>query len=173
MALLRLSRRSALCASAILVPLLQGCATIPTWSGGRIHVESEPSGASVHVMGREVGRTPIDLGMDQVFPPTYRADQEEAYGKVMLRKAGCAEHVQRVSAADVSKGVRVRLDCGQARPIEPGVRNDAASPERPEVGASADASVRDRLLRLDRLREDGLITEPEYRQIRQRILDEL
>ncbi len=175
MDLLRLSRRSVPCASPIVVLLFQGCATTPSLSEQRVHVESEPSGANVYVMGRMVGHTPIHLDQGQVFPLTYSADQEQAYGKVVLRKAGCGSHEQRVSAVDVSNGIRAKLECGNALAprtrAEPG--HDAASPKRPGDEAPAGPSVRSRLLRLNRLREDGLITEREYRETRQRILDEL
>lgn len=166
----------------VAVALVAGCAPMGA-KPGRIDVSSEPAGAAVYVMGEKAGVTPLTLDQDAIFPLTYPAEKQALYGKVELRKAGCQPATQAVSTRAVARGVHVKLGCGEAAPA-----SGPAVPAPPAVPATAPATsvpvpatpaaqprpaIDSRLRQVRDLLEQGLITEQEAREIRQRILDEL
>lgn len=142
---------------------LHGCAPLRS-NPDMIPVESDPSGAEVYVMGKKVGITPLEVRQIDVFPLTYSPEQQDLYGKIVLKKEGCTEHRQPVSTKVYAKGAKIKLDCGGAAP-------EAAKATRP--AAPETSSVENRLRQLKDLREKGLITEEEEKETRQRILKDL
>ena len=128
-----------------------------------ISVESDPSGAEVYVMGQKVGITPLEVRQIDVFPLTYTPDQQDLYGRIVLKKEGCKEHRQPISTRVYAKGAKIKLDCGTT--------TDATKETRP--AAPETSSVENRLRQLKDLREKGLITDEEEKNIRQRILKDL
>jgi len=106
-------------------------------------------------MGNRVGLTPLTLDEKTIFPLTYPEEKQALYGAVELRKADCSNAMQRVSTRALERGVHVKLDC-------------AGTP----VATQAPA-IEQRLRRVQELRNEGVITEMEAREIRQRILGEL
>lgn len=176
--------------SALLLSACHGLGAKP----GKVSVTSEPVGAEVWVMGAKVGETPMILDENLVFPLTYPKDKQALYGMVELRKAGCASSTLSVSAKKVERGINVKLDCGQAAPkpapVMPApVSVVAPAPIAPPVSAVPvvpaapaestkpmlieGANVEARLRRVIELRDKGVISEQEAREIRQRILGEL
>lgn len=153
------------CLLALAVALAAGCAPIGA-KPGQIDVSSEPAGAEVYVMGEKAGVTPVTLDQDALFPLTYPAEKQALYGRIELRKAGCQAATQAVSTRAVAKGVHVKLDCGMAAPAT-SVPVPGAPVGQPKPAIDA------RLRQVRDLLEQGLITEQEARDIRQRILDEL
>lgn len=139
---------------------LAGCSLTPAASDS-FTVASDPSGAEVFVLGAPVGTTPVDVSVAQVFPATYPAEKETLYGRVVVRKEGCEEKVVAVSTRAVARGLTVRLDCAPP----------AASAMSTPTPAADDVAAR--LQRLETLRRDGTITEPEYEAHRRRILESL
>lgn len=175
--------------AAIPLLVLTGCAGIGSITGNdKLAVQSTPSDATVYVMDQAVGQTPLELTQQSLYPNTYPQDKADLYGVITLKKAGCQDYVKRISSRDIATGVQAQLDCGENRaaanaastrpaaapaPIpEPAVTN---TPETPAASTPtpAERSARQRLQRIDQLKDEGLITEQEYRAVRQRILDSL
>ena len=134
--------------------LASGCAALGA-QPSRVGITSDPPGAEVYVMGGSVGLTPLTLDENTIFPLTYPSEKQALYGAVELRKPGCSNAVQRVGTRALDKGVHVKLDCAEV-PV-----------------ATEKLSIESRLKQLRELRDKGLITEQEAREIRQRILGEL
>lgn len=150
--------------TVLLVAILSpACATLGSHPG-QINVTSEPAGAEVYVMGEKLGVTPLVVNQNAVFPPAFPATKQALYGNIELRKPGCKDVVQPVSTRALARGVHVRLEC-----------EGAGVSESPAASRPADpaASMEMRLRRVQDLRDKGLITEQEARDIRQRILNEL
>lgn len=148
----------------------------------RVDITSDPAGADVYVMGSRVGLTPLTLDENTIFPLIYPGEKQALYGAVELRKAGCKSAMHRVSTRAVAKGVHVKLDCGEAARTETSTPRQA-QPSQPPVSANGQAQttpvvkekpgIEFRLKQVQDLRDKGLITEQEAREIRQRILGEL
>jgi hypothetical protein len=174
-------RRLSCLLAPLFVALASGCAPMGT-KPGRVDVSSDPAGADVYVMGSKVGVTPFALDQDAVFPLTYPAEKQALYGMVELRKVGCLPVSQRVSTRAVSRGLHVKLDCGEAARAEtPAPRQ--TQPALPAATANEPAlatpvvkekpGIELRLKQVQELRDKGLITEQEAQEIRRRILGEL
>lgn len=141
--------------------LLAGCAgnLFPSAGNQPILIESEPGAAEVYVMGEKIGVTPYPLSRREVFPNSYPKDKESLYGKVTLKKEGCADFTRPVSTEIVSQGLHAKLDCGDKMP--------SAAPATPN------ATVEQRLEKIRELLGKGLISEEEAGKARARILDGL
>lgn len=157
-------RRLALCGFSLSFAVAAGCGGVTTWTrADAISVASEPAGATVYASGKQVGVTPIVVSQQDVFPVVYAPEQQDVYGTLLLTKDGCKDHTVRVNNAAIRKGVGVKLDCGQANLAKPQTGTPGTPPP----------PIRDRILRLNELRDQGLVTEEEYREIRGKILGEL
>ena len=158
------------------VLLLQGCSNFSTLSKhGEIAVGSEPSGASVYVMGKVLGSTPLVVRHQDVFPVVYTPDQQDLYGMVILKKDGCQDYLQQVNSTILKRGVKAKLDCTKVSAQKKSTQTQIPQVDQPSirVPAPAPTSIKQRLIRLDELSQDGLITDEEYGAARRRILDEL
>lgn len=164
--------------------LLPACGSVPLLpalgkQADKLDITSDPLGAEVYVMGARVGVTPLTLDQERVFPVVYPREQQSLYGVVELRKPGCTTQSVKVGTKTVTKGVQIKLACGEAAvPVVavPALRQSAAVPtlEQTVREVSRDYSTyATRLRQIIELREKGLITEQESREIRQRILGEL
>jgi hypothetical protein len=156
--------------SVILASLvsLQGCAWIKT-NPDMITIESDPSGATVYAMGKDIGVTPLDIRQRDVFPPTYSPEQQPLYGIVTIRHAGCKDYTQRVDIAAYRTGIMAKLECGEQKP---------ASEQKPAEVPRAEQrdekpSIEKRLQLLKELQDKGLVTEDEVKATRRRILEGL
>ena len=157
-------RRLAICAFSLSLAVAAGCGGVSTWTrADDIPVASEPAGAAVYAAGKRVGVTPLAVSQQDVFPVVYAPERQDVYGTLLLAKDGCKDHAVRVTNAVIRKGVDVKLDCGQANPAKP----------PPGTSGTPPPSIRDRILRLNELRDQGLITEKEYGELRGKILGEL
>lgn len=174
-------RRPACLLAPLLVALASGCAPMGT-KPGRVEVSSDPAGADVYVMGSRVGATPLTVDQDAIFPLTYPGAKQALYGVVELRKAGCLPASKNVSTRAVSRGLHVKLDCGeaaraetpassQAQPAQPAPSANEQAPATPVVEQTP--VIEQRLRQVQELRDKGLITEQEAQEARQRILGEL
>ena len=105
------------------VVLVAGCSNAGSWfppSGDKpFKVESEPSGAEVYVMGANLGVTPVEISQKDVFPTVYPSDKVSLYGKVTLRKAGCADLTKTINGNIIASGLRAKLDCANPAPAAP------------------------------------------------------
>ncbi|MDX2487642.1 MAG: SHOCT domain-containing protein [Gammaproteobacteria bacterium] len=154
------------------VLLLHGCSnTVAMPKHGEIAVDSEPSGATVYVMGKVQGNTPLLVQLQDVFPIVYAPDQQDLYGLVILKKDGCQDYLQRVSSAVLNTGVKAELDCADVAAEQTPTQTPQA--DQSGIPVPAPTSLKQRLIRLDELHRDGLITDEEYAAARRRILDEL
>ena len=189
--------------AAATLPLLQACTGIGAVSGEMpLNIESDPSGAAVFIMDRHVGDTPLQITQQQLYPVAYDAGKQQAYGNIQLRKAGCEDASQRVRYQDFNKGLMIKLNCGEvtktvtkptafpspanpreslsAKPeqvVEPPTATEPAIQPKPPMTepreAGSEITIKQRLIRLDNLKQEGLINEQEYRQARERILNNL
>jgi len=141
---------------------LQGCAPFKA-NPDMISVESDPAGADVYVMGKNVGVTPLEIRQRDVFPPTYGPDQKPLYGIIVLRKTGCKDYTQPADMDAYRYGIKAKLECGERKPAE------AARTNQNEESTS----VEKRLQQLKGLQDKGLITDDEAKATRKRILEGL
>ncbi|MCK5640191.1 MAG: PEGA domain-containing protein [Gammaproteobacteria bacterium] len=150
-----------------LVIALSGCSGngLASKSSSRFLVNSEPEGATVYVLGQPVGETPLTLEQRSVFPLVYPPEQVNLYGKVELRHRGCETLQRPVSGRVLANGMLAKLKC-KSVPA-------AQSEETGKSATSATKSTRQRLLELQALKDEALISEEEYQTQRQRILGEL
>ncbi len=149
--------------SCLLIVLLSACAgnSLAPKNNDQISVNSEPSGASVYVMGKLLGLTPTVVDLVTVYPVTYSPEDEQNYGRITLKREGCSDQTIKVSTGMVSSGLKADLDCQIKQ--EPGI----------EPPSLSDKSVKQRLQELRVLKDEGLISEREYQDIRIRILQSL
>lgn len=148
--------------------LVSGCAGI-TPGERRITIDSTPPGATVLADGREVGTTPLTITPDDVFPPHWKGMSYLVEGTLTLRKPGCRDASMKVTDPVLSKDIHMALECDAVPPApQPAAR---PAPAMPHMDSGEDAEMR--LMRLERLHDKGLISDAEYRSIRQRILEGL
>lgn len=145
--------------------LLAGCSALPVSGKRELTITSEPSGATVHASGVEIGTTPLTIRPDDAFPPRFVGFEYRAAGTLSLSKPGCRTDTRPVDDAVLSKDIHVRLDCDPKAAASSSGLRDAPAP--------AGEGFAERLQRLERLRERGLISPEEYGRIRARILSEL
>lgn len=197
------------------LPLLQACTGIGGVSGDMpLNVDTEPSGATVYVMGKAIGETPISIPQQQIYPVGYDVKKEPMYGTLLIRKSGCQDLRRRIRYQEFNTGLSIELNCSgtqssagnqasqpakattpsvisqQDRPpaaknMEVEQKHQSATQQSPtprhtpkvekiETGKQpANNTVKQRLIRIDDLRREGLITEEEYQQARKKILDTL
>ena len=152
---------------------LSGCAGLVTHKK-TISISSKPSGAAVYANGAKVGKTPLAIVPDQVFPPRFVGMSYRAFGTLAIRKAGCEEYTRQVNDYVLSKDIHVKLKCN---PDYHPPAAESSPVESSGNGASGNGKAHDsvafRLRRLEALHKDGLITDQEYHAIRKRILSGL
>lgn len=171
-------RRTTALAGAVAVGL-SGC------SGGvktreRIAITSQPSGATVYATGAEIGRTPLQINPGDVFSAGFARDEQGLVyrykGTLSLKRPGCEIYVLAVNDAVLAGDIHAVLDCkpGAAHGPAPSAGPPRAlSPAAPVLAPNEAGPIEQRLRRARRLYEMGLITEGEYRKVRDRILGEL
>ncbi len=130
-------------------------------NNNEVHVNSEPTGASVYVMGKLVGTTPTVVNVSTVYPVTYSQENEQYYGRITLMHESCSDRTITISSRMISNGLKEKLDCAEGKG------------QAVELRPTVDKSVNQRLKELQALKDDGLINEEEYREIRIRILESL
>ncbi len=167
--------------------LLSACSAIehtPRQSNdSHISIASIPSGADVYVMGKKVGMTPLKITDRDIYPVSYSNDVEQYYGKVILRKEGCGTQRRRLTRSEVRGGLTARLECKNNSPSisPPALRPDkpsitATNPSTPQPESLASPSVLpekqlEQLRLLQKLQEQGVLSDDEERKLRKRILD--
>ncbi|MES9853012.1 MAG: PEGA domain-containing protein [Candidatus Thiodiazotropha sp. L084R] len=183
---------------SILLSQLQACTGIGEVSGEMpLRIETIPSGATVYIMEKAVGKTPMEITQSQLYPPAYDASKKGHYGNITIRKTECEDYTQRVKYQEFSNGLKIELACGEfsAKPVKteqvqtkhsdpenrPIVKKEQIEEQTNVVNNSADkgsqniseASIKQRLLRLDSLHQESLISDEEYQSARKKILSEL
>ena len=153
------------CSLIILVSACSGSSLVPK-NSSEISVNSEPSGSSVYVMGKLAGTTPLVIDSNSVFPAAYLPEEQQDYGHITLTHEGCGDKRIKISTRMISDGLNANLDCS--------AKEDPVVDVLPAVVQHAvEKSVNQRLKELQVLKEEGLISEQEYQEIRSRILRSL
>ena len=170
-----------------MLPVLNGCTgTAFVSSSETVSVTSEPPGAMAYVMGEPVGETPLSIKQKDLFPAVYDQSKQDLYGTILFKKTGCEDLSQPVGMNAGGTGINAKLVCEgqpltqekavQAAPVEepkaPNVETQRQTSKQ-TVAKQPSHSVKQRLINLQDLRDSGLVSEEEYLNIRQRILDEL
>jgi len=172
--------------------ILQGCG-----SGRKgITIDSVPQGADILADGKNIGKTPMLIKQDDVFPPHWYGRSYMVKGQLEIKKEGCEAVRIEVDDLVLSKDIKQSLTC------QPGTMQQAPVVKTPEKqertsqkatmkktvpavlpatsdskatpkASKADDEVENRLVRLKDLRDRGVITKKEYSEQRKRILDSL
>jgi len=149
----------------MLLSACSGNSLVPKNSNA-ISVNSEPSAASVYVMGELAGTTPIEIDSNSVFPAAYLPEDQQYYGYITLTHEGCSDKKIKISTRMISDGLKENLDCS--------VKEESVVDVLPAVEQhTVEKSVNQRLKELQALKDEGLISEQEYQEIRSRILKSL
>lgn len=130
----------------------------------RFTVTSTPPGATVYVMGEALGTTPLEIQREQVFPSHYPSQLQAEYGFVTLEHHGCKPYRKSISNKILEDDLVAKLNC--AATTEPAALPvEKAPPPKP--------ATKQRLIELKSLYDDGLITEQEYKERRQAIINDI
>ncbi|MFC1589566.1 PEGA domain-containing protein [Pseudomonadota bacterium] len=153
--------------NSALVVLLSACqGGVVDSKHNEISVASEPSGASVYVMGELQGVTPMTVNVTKLYPVTYSKENASLYGYIVLKREGCSDRSVKVKHGIGSAGMKEKLECeaDEATAVEPAAIKASVISDKP---------VKQRLQELQTLKNDGLINEDEYQEVRSRILESL
>lgn len=178
--------------------LLNACASNSwlTEASSTIKVESEPSNANIYVMGQNIGKTPLDISLNKVYPVTYSQDQLSQYGMIEIKKSRCESYSKKINSNDITKGINVNLNCHNELKVEKSISSEMPSADNNTeiqseksissvkviLNTKPDTNVAPidiittpklRLIQLKNLYKEGLISNEEYQAIRSRILDTL
>lgn len=137
-----------------------------------IKIDSDPSGATVYVMGEKVGVTPMTISQKLIFPMQYDRSKESLYGKVTLKKGGCADLEKPVSAKMMAEGYKATLDCGDLTPASSAMGNTRGAVRTVPIPRLSE-NLEQRLARIKDMQEKGLISEDEAKAARARVLGDL
>ncbi len=128
-------------------------------------------------MGERVGITPLDVEDRMVFPVDYSRDKAHLYGKILLRKESCEDSVHPLNLKVANQGLVVELRCsansfGHELSAVESMTTDGFKPPPDEPVRHSSDSIAERLARIEELWVQGLIVEPEYEALRERVLNE-
>jgi len=162
--------------------LLYGCSSLGELSSSdsqQIRVVSNPAGATAYADGNEIGITPFTFSPGKAFRSGFASSDSAIIGyryvgKLSVKKPGCRDYFTEVDDNLLSKDIHVQLECDPnyqpvAQPASPTPPAGSAPQARPAVPESAEQ----RLLQIEGLHDKGLLSDQEYRQLRQRVLDTL
>lgn len=180
-------KKASLATAMIAVGLVTGCASDKGHSQGSswvpetsdsLTVETTPPGAEVWIMGKREGVSPGTFPSSLIFPRQYKQEDIGLYGRVRLVKEGCESVMLPVSTQALGSRMRVKLNCAAPAPVvaQPAPVMALPAAQQAPLAAPAPAlptTAKERLLRLEELRRDGLISEEEYQALRKRVLDTL
>jgi hypothetical protein len=180
--------------SLLIVATLVGCSG---YGGGllesrqQITIDSAPQNASVYAEGVEIGMTPLVIKPGEVFEARFTGGDTQTggllvygyVGTLSVKKTGCKAWSTQVNDNILSKDIHVELECGpdyQAVEVQPAapapvaVPSDVSAPTSPASRPlQPSASAEERLQRIESLHRKGLLSDEEYKALRQRVLDTL
>ena len=132
--------------------LLSGCAI-----NRDIRIESEPSGAEVFASSKSLGRTPLLTDIDALFPNRIFDGQFSASRTLVFKKPGYADATVAVTEFSIPSVITLTL-----------------TPSGPVLPPKTDTDqVEEKLRKLEKLYQDGLISKEEYEHSRRSILNNL
>lgn len=156
------------------VSLLAGHTSVAMASGGangKIRIDSDPNGAMVYADGNEIGTTPVEIAPGDSFRSGFVGFTYRYFGKLTIKKPGCENWSVEVNDYILSRDVHATLKCDPN--YQPVVMQPASSSLPAGTGSSDSANLVERLERIELLHQKKLITDEEYKQLREKILKQL
>ena len=144
--------------------LLMSCATSRV-----VTIDSQPQGASIIANGKEIGKTPLKIEPDEIFPPRWIGGSYMVEGKLELKKSECDSVSMKVNDAVLSNDISQKLACSDKQINQ---SNTSAKPQD-ENALPKNEIITQRLENLNQLHKKGLVTDEEFKSQRQRILNDL
>ena len=118
--------------------------------------------------GKPIGKTPMEIKTDEVFPPRWVGSSYMVKGNLVLEKEGCQKYQMDVNDTVLSKNIKAALSCSDVE-SQSAPAAAVAVPAKPAV----EQNVEQRLQQVKDLYDKGVITEQEYKAQRKRILDKI
>jgi len=81
------------------------------YKGNTLKIETDPPGATLYILGKPIGKTPITITDTQLYPPAFDRKFKHLYGFVEIRMEKCETTTYRVEPRDFSKGLFLKLKC--------------------------------------------------------------
>lgn len=170
---------------------LQGCG-----SGRKgITIDSDPRGADILADGKNIGKTPMEIQQDDVFPPRWYGRTYMVKGQLEIQKEGCEDFNMDVNDFVLSSDINASLKCTPGMmqtetPVTPAAAGTEVQPAAPAAksvtpaatatsspakksSAAGSDEVENRLTRLKALHDRGVISDEEYATQRKRILESI
>jgi len=151
-------------------------------SHNEITIDSDPQHAAVYAEGTEIGTTPLVIRPGDVFQARFTTGGETGgiaafryVGLLSIKKAGCKSFTTQVDDNILARDIHVKLECDPAHTAEkitPAVPEQAPVVRDPQTDMPVD-DAEERLQRIESLYGKGLLSEEEYKALRQRVLDTL
>ena len=145
--------------------LLMSCA-----SNRVVKIDSTPQSARIVADGKEIGKTPLEIVADEVFPPRWIGTSYMVKGNLELIKPECEPVSMKVNDLVLSHDINQQLKCSDEPALQ--ARTPTKTQHEKKVMQTGDL-IEKRLETLNQLQQKGLITDEEYKTQRQRILNEL
>jgi len=153
----------------LFIASLSACNGVINGGHNEVSIISEPSSASIYVMGELQGVTPMSINMMKLYPVTYSKEGASLYGHIMLRHEGCSDLNIKITNEMTGKLLREKLVCVSDDKSD---KSDGQKALMKETNQK-DKTTRHRLHELKLLKDDALITDDEYQELRSRILDSI
>jgi hypothetical protein len=189
----RSSKYFGLTALLLTTVTLAGCSSYgggAAGSGLQITINSDPQGATVLANGDEIGVTPLTINPGNHYRASFTSGGSSGgivvfryVGTLAVKKPGCKDYSTQVNDYILSKDIDVKLECDPAyRPVaaQPVTPAPAAVPAAVATPATpvkqpdlAGGDAKERLLRIESLYEEGLLSDDEYLSLRKRVMDGL
>jgi len=177
----------------LVIATLSGCSGFGgnlTENRQQINVTSDPDGATVIAEGVEIGKTPLAIRPGDVFQARFTSGSPDEgivsfryVGTLALKKPGCDTYSTQVNDNLLSKDIDVKLVCDpNYQPVEVKPASPAPTAAPPEASApplqenrsaQSTGTAEERLQRIESLYKKGLLSDQEYKALRQRVLDTL
>ena len=121
---------------------LQGCG-----SGRKgITIDSDPRGADILADGKNIGKTPMEIQQDDVFPPRWYGRTYMVKGKLEIQKEGCEGFNMEVNDFVLSSDINASLKCAPGMmqtetPAAPAAVGTEAQPAAPAAKSATPAAA--------------------------------
>ena len=166
--------------------LVYGCSSLGGISSSgsqQIRLVSDPAGATAFADGNEIGITPFTFTPGDAFRSGFASSDSAIVGyryvgKLSVKKPGCRDYLTEVDDNLLSKDIHVQLECDPdyqpvAQPVAAPATAAPATRTAPQAAPATADNPEQRLLQIEKLHDKGLLSDEEYRQLRQRVLDTL
>ncbi len=134
-----------------------------------VTVDSYPQGAHVIANGKDIGKTPLKIEPDDVFPPRWFGSNYTVKGKLEFKKPECELVSIKINDSILSKDISQQLTCSDKQVTQ----TNAPANLQNKKALPMNDNIPQRLEKLTQLHRKGLVTDKEYKTQRLRILNEL